>query len=1569
MADNSNVGVENTDHARSFVEVNILRGDLNAARRFPSNYVRTSKYTLATCIPKSLLNQFRCVSNIYFLFVTIITMIPVVSPVNPLSTLLPLCIVVGVGMWKDLWEDGKRRKSDKLVNSVGVQVLRGSDFVSVPSRDVRAGDVILCGLGDVVPADAVVLNTSLVDGVTYIETSNLDGETNAKTRRAKPETIKALGTVEDIIEGCLPDAATCAHFLNNGSLVGWKRCDSRGGDNGKGAISQNVLTENGRTSGGTSGQRARASSAFRDVEVTEVEDGTPQSVELPPPTNVTQSFAEQTSKKGTEGGHGRTSTATPTPLETRGSVCNTLELSSKERTITECDDRVPSSTVETSDIRDRVRGGPSGLCSSSNPFAAGTASNIYPRAGAPGSAVALANDGNGVLNDARGDGDFKGVLLRGATPCPDLHSWIGQLRLRCGSVVSLSIDQFLPRGCIIRNTEWVLCAVVYTGKNTKMLLNLKSKGEKSSLTSRRINLINIILLFVHQTALITLCTMSVHWRAERLNGLEGAGSGHTTWYIQWALSRYGASKYFALMYLTNFILLSFLIPISLYVTMELNKVLQLYLIANDRRMASYDEFKGVLRYSRPKTSCLNSQLAYVRYVFTDKTGTLTENVMTYVGGCTATERHDEKERPGALGEAFLRLVEARRLSVPPAVGEPIMTTDALERRQVPQQGRFDFDEEAMEKEPLFRYLRNLSLCHSVVCFDRPEVESAVAAAVEAAAASGHSVLGGSLPPGSQHAFTRRPSAADATLPNNNRIMGCSGTTDAVEMVCHRRVSSITPGSGSVFGASPSTGVGRFLHGHTGSASWRMTCHNDALMHERSLTMSRKVREFRDESKIYEGQSLDEVALVCAARDNLFALQGRTSKHVFVKVVQKVMCYEVVAELQFTSQRKLMSVLLSRCPDMDNASTGTQDNVRISYHRKVQETQTSPSFARAWETPTRSSGQHKTMKVLGDQKGDPTHPVTVEEDRKDRPVDSNARGKKLPFLLLVKGADSSMMSIMNKQNPRNIDLKDLFEVEIDSVAKKGLRTLVLGQRWVSEEEARDWLVKFNEAQCRLNDRDEALHEVYALLEKDVDLIGTTAVSDELQEDVPETVKFLMQADIVVWMLTGDKRETAVTIACTSGIIESGCEDMVHHLDVCSQLSGTTDLQTELKSERIREVLRSQLSAASNKCDSAEEQYGKDTHKMVLVVDGLTLDAIFCDADLTSEFFSIGMRCRSAVCCRMTPLQKAKIVKLFQENTGGVALAIGDGANDVSMIQESSVGIGIMGLEGSQAELASDYAIPKFRFLKRLLMVHGRFSLYRDAHCLVYSLHKNAFLTSAIVVYTISSGFSGMVLIDSWLITFFNLVYCSLQPVLMGVYDKDVEDELAESLPSLYPPLSRENMFFRWGYFTKWFVDGVLLGVLLFVLTYYVLGDDDALHPYRSGSVEDYGTLYFILLLFLVNLRAASAIVCYNLITVAVLALCFIAIPFLTLFYSALPNVFGSNRCVYVAIELVGNIKLWLMLLLCFGIYIMYIMGSNAYIELFKPWLNGERAMRAAWESPYKGEHLAKVKLLRERSRTR
>lgn len=196
----------------------------------------------------------------------------------------------------------------------------------------------------------------------------------------------------------------------------------------------------------------------------------------------------------------------------------------------------------------------------------------------------------------------------------------------------------------------------------------------------------------------------------------------------------------------------------------------------------------------------------------------------------------------------------------------------------------------------------------------------------------------------------------------------------------------------------------------------------------------------------------------------------------------------------------------------------------------------------------------------------------------------------------------------------------------------------------------------------------------------------------------------------------------------------------------------------------------------------EENGQNA-ELGMVIDGHSLG--FALHDHTEEFLRLGRLCRSVICCRVTPLQKALVVRVVKQGEQKVSLAIGDGANDVSMIQEAHVGVGIFGKEGTQAARASDYAIHQFRYLRRLLCIHGRYSYLRVAGIIQYSFYKNMCFTLGLLWFSFINGFTGQTLYDAWVITLYNIVFTSVPPFLFGLFERDLNEDIITQVSLHFP----------------------------------------------------------------------------------------------------------------------------------------------------------------------------------------
>uniref|UniRef100_UPI00358E9CF6 probable phospholipid-transporting ATPase IA isoform X1 n=1 Tax=Myxine glutinosa TaxID=7769 RepID=UPI00358E9CF6 len=301
-------------------------------------------------------------------------------------------------------------------------------------------------------------------------------------------------------------------------------------------------------------------------------------------------------------------------------------------------------------------------------------------------------------------------------------------------------------------------------------------------------------------------------------------------------------------------------------------------------------------------------------------------------------------------------------------------------------------------------------------------------------------------------------------------------------------------------------------------------------------------------------------------------------------------------------------------------------------------------------------------------------------------------------LYCKGADN----IIYERLAEGSLYKEETLQHLEQFASEGLRTLCFARADISENDYEEWLQLYNTASTSLQNRHVKVEETYEFIEKDLYLVGATAIEDRLQSDVPETIATLRKADIVIWVLTGDKQETAINIGYASKLLTQSMTVLIANEESLDATRNTLFQHCNMLGDNLR-----------------------TEHDLALIVNGKTLKYAL-SFELRQSFLDLALSCKSVICCRVSPMQKSEIVAMVKGNVQAVTLAVGDGANDVSMIQTAHVGVGISGMEGLQAANSSDYSIAQFRFLKKLLLVHGAWSYSRISKCILYSFYKNIVL---------------------------------------------------------------------------------------------------------------------------------------------------------------------------------------------------------------------------------------------------
>ncbi|KAM6061536.1 phospholipid-transporting ATPase IG isoform 6-T8 [Chlamydotis macqueenii] len=454
-----------------------------------------------------------------------------------------------------------------------------------------------------------------------------------------------------------------------------------------------------------------------------------------------------------------------------------------------------------------------------------------------------------------------------------------------------------------------------------------------------------------------------------------------------------------------------------------------------------------------------------------------------------------------------------------------------------------------------------------------------------------------------------------------------------------------------------------------------------------------------------------------------------------------------------------------------------------------------------------------------------------------------------LLLFCKGADSSIFPRVQQEEIQQT------KVHVDRNAMDGYRTLCVAFKELTQKEYDKIDRQLNEAKMALQDREEKMAKVFEDTEADMHLIGATAVEDRLQEQSAETIEALHAAGMKVWVLTGDKMETAKSTCYACRLFQTSTELL--------ELTARTVGESERKEDRLHELLmeyhkkliqdvpknRRGLKRSWTLC----QEYG-------LIIDGSTLSLILNPSQDSSSsnykniFLQICLKCTAVLCCRMAPLQKAQIVRMVKNTKGSpITLSVGDGANDVSMILEAHVGIGIKGKEGRQASRNSDYAVPKFKHLRKLLLAHGHLYYVRIAHLVQYFFYKNLCFILPQFLYQFFCGFSQQPLYDAAYLTMYNICFTSLPILAYSLLEQHINIDTLTSDPQLYMKIS-DNAMLQWRPFLYWTFLGAFEGLVFFFGVYFL---------FQNSSLEDngkvfgnwtFGTIVFTVLVFTVTLKA-------------------------------------------------------------------------------------------------------------------
>ncbi|KAI9247690.1 hypothetical protein BDA99DRAFT_525768 [Phascolomyces articulosus] len=1122
-----------TIHVNTEIPANELDDYGQPSKQFIANKIRTAKYTWYTFLPKNLMEQFRGIANLYFLFLVILQMFPIFSTsASPILVILPLAAILIITGAKDAFEDNKRHKTDQSVNKAITYTIRDWKNVNVAVYKVSLGRRWLNAF------------------VQFLKRPFKKSSSSAQLK--DDHDLSRVTTIQsDFIE--LPSSnKKSASSLFRSSATPFKRVF-----------------------------KGKKKMPYRPGQIPHSVIRRREGEEIP-------SDQEKKKKK-------KHSSLVRQPVDKRWKKTLWQDLRVGDFVYLRNDDAVPA------DIAILSTSEQDGLCyvetqnldgetnlkimrslqatSEINTVDDCKRSEFYIESEAPhanlytyNGALKFKVDMDDFNEEDEGSGGMSPMVISPSSELEPMEE--DDYEVSHEKTEAITSSSVLLRGCVVRNTGWVIGLVLFTGNETKIMLNSGKTPSKRSKIEKATNphvIANFVLLFV----LCVICSIAASIVYSTPTSADFFESKDAESAVMEGF----------LMFWTTLVIYQNIIPISLYISVQIVKTAAAYFIHTDIDM--YNE--RLDQPCIPKTWNISDDLGQIEYIFSDKTGTLTQNIMEF-RRCTVNGVSY------GLGETEASIGAKKR-------DNPNLDTMQLSDEMDLTQAR----QEMLQKQSqLFnhRYVNPRST------FVDPKVYDDLA---------------------------------------KNDLQSQS-----------------------------------LIHFFSALA----LCHT-------------VIPELPDEDNpydiVYKAQSPDEAALVATARDVGFTFVAREKDTVIMDALGELRNFTLLNVLEFNSTRKRMSVI-----------------------------------------------------IRSQQDGS--------------------------IVLLCKGADSVIYERLTKDLPddeagrEQQRVRDETQEHLGVFANEGLRTLCIASRMLSENEYEQWAERYKQASSAIRNREEQIESVCEEIEQSLMLIGGTAIEDKLQEGVPETIGVLAQAGIKIWVLTGDKIETAINIGFA-------CNLLTKEMLLIS-ISGHDEHDT------MEQIKKAQI----------EVEEKSSYQKCALVIDGESLKYAL-EPPCKEELLALGTQCMAVICCRVSPMQKAKVVNLVKKGLKVMTLAIGDGANDVSMIQEANVGVGISGEEGRQAVMASDYAIAQFRYLSKLLLVHGRWSYLRTSEMILTFFYKNIMWTLVLFWYQLFCGFSGTMMFDYSYITLYNLVFTSLPCIFAGVLDQDLFAKYSYKYPQLYLMGIRDDKFHK------------------------------------------------------------------------------------------------------------------------------------------------------------------------------
>ncbi len=1152
---------------------------------YPNNKISTTKYNILTFFPKALLYQFVRLANVYFVALAIIQCIPIISPLGSSTAIAPIVFVFSVSLIREAIEDYQRGKLDKEQNSDLITTFRNNEWTTIKSGELLLGEIIQVKRDGIFPADLLLIDSNLHDGICYIETGSLDGEKTLKIKYSPSFTKNKFS----------------------------KKDENENNNKSKNNRNSEILLLN-----------------KEDKEtMNNLQLNTKIKQDIQNKVNSTMNMSNMNSNSSTIKIH-----------QNQNSELQILENFNKNKKINcELNEIIESYSSKSNDHKFNKE----------------------------------------IINNFNIDG-----IIQCDMPNPSLYMLNGKANMHLnGKNNEFPLDgkNLLLKGAKLRNTEWIIGIIIYTGHNCKIMKNARDPILKMSSVEKLLNKL-LIGIFICQLffSILSAILHSVYYNKRKILILQSSefseeeALNNYIDYLPFHLSIDTILNFF-----TYLLLLNTMIPVSLIITLELVKIIQGVFITMDAKSYSFHRKKFI----KTNSVSLNEELGLVDYIFSDKTGTLTCNQMN-LKFCVIGEQCYEFIRQGLKSDEILinkKLREKEDII-------PFQNYDMIKGSSVP-------GDKGTSQLPVIKYqnYRVKANNKKSISLDLDTSEKII------------------------EEFWKALALCHDCNIQNGEYIGMS--PDNIELVKSARL------QGFKFDESDST------------STYTITYN----IYDNNITSNKENNKDNKDNKPNTNNNNNYFNL---KRNNSINSINNKNENLLTRTIHK-QTFEKLRHIEFTSDRKRESVFVK------------EGNL---------------------------------------------------------------------YKLYIKGADSIIEDLLdNNSTPPGVLEKSRYFVNLFS--SEGYRTLFLAMRLLTEEEYEDFNYDLSKAQSEIKNKKKKLEEVYASIERNLTLIGATIVEDKLQENVPEVIKELREADIKIWMLTGDKLSTAYNIGLSCNLINKniktffieGVEKKVDDkLNVINQQEQEQVIINFVKDYKYF-VGSIENGFMFQKNKQLQKNENDEKLKFGILVDEKALLTITENKEIEKMFLDVAKDAVAVICCRVSPLQKSQVVKLMKNyDKTKITLAIGDGGNDVSMIMEAHIGIGIYGEEGLRAAQSSDYAIGEFQVLRRLLFVHGYLNLMRNSMMIIYFFYKNFVFTIIHFFYGFINNFSGQTIIDDMYITLYNLLFTSIPLAGRCILDVSLKPDDGKIVDVLIPFLykeQRDDPIFT----VKHFLLNLLKGALHSYINYY------------------------------------------------------------------------------------------------------------------------------------------------------